>query len=67
MTEKLKHFLKGVGSVVDLAPSPRAHRFIPRDGDTDRLRGDLDRIGADMNRALGAQRRDDETTRRQSV
>ncbi len=59
MTKQLKHFLKGMGSVVDLAPQSRAKRFIPEDSDADRLRGDLERIGHDMNRALKTQRQDD--------
>ena len=59
MTKQLKHFLKGMGSVVDLAPQSRAKRFIPEDSDADRLRGDLERIGHDMKRALKTQRQDD--------
>lgn len=59
MTKQLKHFLKGVGSVVDLAPQSRARRFIPQDSDADRLRGDLERIGRDMARALKTQSDDD--------
>jgi hypothetical protein len=67
MTKQLKHFIKGVGSVVDLAPSPRAPRFIPRDSDSERLRGDFERIGIDMTRVLEMQRNDCKTTRPQNT
>lgn len=67
MTEKLKRFLKGMGSVVDLAPPPRASRFIPRDTDSERLRGDFERIGIDMTRVLEMQRNDGKATHPQNT
>jgi hypothetical protein len=67
MTKQLKHFIKGLGSVVDLAPTPRASRFVPRESDADRLRGDFERIGIDMTRAWNTQRKDGEASRPQNT
>lgn len=52
MTKKIKAVLRGMGSVLDLAPSPSASRFIPQGSDTERLRADFERIGADMCQAF---------------
>lgn len=67
MTKRLQLFLKGVGSVVDLAPTSRAYRFIPRESDATRLRSDLERIGTDMRRALKESRNDAKRPREQSA
>lgn len=40
--------LQGVGSVLDIAPSPREERLIASPTAAERLRADFDRIGADM-------------------
>lgn len=41
MTKHLKNFMRGVGSTVDLASASRRKRFVPRESDADRLRGDF--------------------------
>lgn len=55
MTKHLKHFLKGVGSVMDIAPASNFDRFVPRRTEDEMLRADLNRIGSDMKRVLEAQ------------
>jgi hypothetical protein len=52
MTKHLKNFVKGVGSVLDIAPSEHFSRRIPKGSDADRLQGDLQRIGQDMYRSM---------------
>ena len=60
MTKKLKHFLRGMGSVMDLSPPPRGDRFASRGTDAERLRADFVRIGKDMQRVFERETRDAE-------
>jgi len=55
MTKRLKHFIKGVGSVVSIAPQANPGRFVQRKPIQDTLQGDLRRVGGDMKRAFDAQ------------
>lgn len=56
MTKHIKNFLRGVGSVIDIAPAPRSsERFVPRDTDAERLRKDFERVGSDMRKAFESQ------------
>lgn len=52
MTKRLRAVIKGIGSVLDIAPKPKVHRYIPREADSDRLNGDLRRIGQDMTKVF---------------
>jgi hypothetical protein len=52
MTERLRHFLRGAGSVLDIAPPPDPRRYLPQGSDAERLLGDVERIGADMRHVM---------------
>jgi hypothetical protein len=65
MAKHLKNFMRGVGSTVDLAPVSRRERFVPRESDADRLRGDFERIRGDFVKSFEAQRRNAEAARQE--
>jgi len=52
MTRQLKNIVKGMGSLLDIAPEPRTHRYIPEGSDADRLQRDLQRVGQDMYKVI---------------
>ncbi len=60
MSERLRTLLRGVGSVLDIAPGTgvrgfrqRVQRVRPYGTDAEALRRDLERIGRDMWKAVG--------------
>lgn len=56
MSRHIKNFLRGFGSVIDIAPAPTCRdRFVPRDTDAERLRKDFERVGSDMHKAFDSQ------------
>ncbi|MBK5970078.1 MULTISPECIES: hypothetical protein [Thiorhodovibrio] len=61
MTRHIKQFLRGVGSVIDIAPAPR-HRDYFQESDGERLRADAERIGADMMRVYERRGQDAKNT-----
>ncbi len=52
MPKHLKNIVKGIGSILNIAPVPKTHRYIPQDSDNARLHRDLQKIGQDMYRAF---------------
>ncbi len=52
----VQQVLRGVGSIIDLAPAPRG-KFDMSDSDNDRLRKDFERVGNDMRKVFDAQTR----------
>lgn len=54
MTKHIKQVLRGVGSIIDLAPAPRG-KFNMSDSDNERLRKDFERVGKDMRKVFDAQ------------
>jgi len=60
MTRHIKRVLRGIGSVIDLAPAQR-EEFVPRDSDMERLRKDFERVGGDMRKIFDAQTQNEQT------
>ncbi len=56
MNKTLKRFLRGVGSVIDIAPTPDPRRYLPQSSDAEQLRTDLEAIGADMRQIMETER-----------
>ena len=52
MTKNIKHILKGVGSVMDIAPSSDYSHFIPKETPSERMRGHWERTGNHLTRAV---------------
>ena len=52
MTENIKHILKGIGSVMDIAPSSDYSHFIPKETPSERMRGHWERTGNHLARAI---------------
>ena len=48
---KLTLFLRGMGSVLEIAPRHNFRRFIPRGSDAERLRADWQRVGEALSTA----------------
>ncbi|MEA3277060.1 MAG: hypothetical protein U9Q81_17595 [Pseudomonadota bacterium] len=48
MTKRLRFFIKGIGSILDIAPEPRVYRHTYKDGDLERLQGDFVRVADDV-------------------
>lgn len=52
MTKQLKHILKDVGSMMDIAPSTDYSRFVPKETAEERMRGHWERVGQHINIAI---------------
>lgn len=52
MTDNIKYILKGVGSVMDIAPSADYSHFIPKKTPSERMRGHWERTGNYLARAI---------------
>lgn len=52
MTEHIKHILKGVGSVMDIAPFSDYSHFIPKETPSERMRGHWERTGSYLKCAI---------------
>lgn len=65
MNNTLKRFLRGVGSVIDIAPAPDPRRYLPQRSDAELLRTDLEAIGADMCQIMETERHVRSTARSQ--
>jgi hypothetical protein len=63
MNAKAKNFLRGAGSVLDIAPSRDLRRFAPRMSTAERMSGHFNRVGEAMRRACGTFEIDDQATR----
>lgn len=57
MTRHIKQFLRGVGSIIDIAPVPRQRDYF-QESDSARLRADAERVGLDMMRVYERRRPD---------
>lgn len=62
MTRMLENIVRGVGTLLDIAPSTTGSTSVGRGIDLDRsdlaaLRGDIDRVGGDFRRAFDAETR----------
>lgn len=54
MNAKAKNFLRGVGSVMDIAPSRDLRQFAPRMSTAERMSGHFSRVGEAMRHACDA-------------
>ncbi len=52
MTKRLKYIIKGVGSVMDIAPSTDYSRFVPKETAGERMQGHWERVGQHINIAI---------------
>lgn len=52
MIKQLKHILKGVGSVMDIAPCADYSRFIPKESANERMRKHWERTGQHIKHAI---------------
>lgn len=52
MTRQIKHILKGVGSVLDIAPSTNYSRFVPKEPLDKRMQGHWKRTGRHLQHAI---------------
>ncbi len=53
MNAKARNFLRGAGSVMDIAPARDLRRLAPRMTTAERMSGHFARVGESMNRACG--------------
>jgi hypothetical protein len=53
MTKAMKNFLKGMGSVVDVAPSKDFSKLVPTASPQERMRGHWTRTGKAIQEASG--------------
>lgn len=53
MTKRMRNFVRGVGSILDIAPKSRAYKHAYTNKDSDRLQDDLERVGRDMCNVIG--------------
>ncbi len=52
MNKRLKHILKGVGSVMDIFPATDYSRFVPKESASERMRGHWERTGQHIKGAI---------------
>ena len=53
MNTKARNFLRGAGSVMDIAPARDLRRLAPRKTTAERMSGHFTRVGESMSRACG--------------
>ena len=51
MTKKMKNFLKGVGSVIDVSPTQNYGHLVPKISPQERMRGHWTRAGKAIQKA----------------
>ena len=52
MNKKLRHIVRGVGSLVDISPNTNYKRFIPRQSATERMEAAWNRTGKHLENAI---------------
>lgn len=53
MTRQIKNILKGIGSVIDIAPNTRFQRYVPKQTPSERINSSWVRVGKNIQNAIG--------------
>lgn len=52
MTKTARNILRGVGSVLDIAPAQEYQQFVPEETPEERLRGHFEQVGQSIRNAI---------------